>query len=170
MIPISHWKVMNEYPMIPIMRSMSRVLRNWIFRFASALWAETICLPLPTATVRITGLLGSSELGYTRISCSSSLGNSSAIAFASMDFPVPGLPIIMTCLRWIAAFLMTSTACSWPITWSISLAGTSIKEEAPTGVSGTVFCSSTAGDSGDSMAGLSSVWIEQPIMCMISFK
>ncbi len=46
----------------------------------------------------------------------SSFGRSSAIAFASMDLPVPGLPIIMTCRRWIAAFLITSTACSWPIT------------------------------------------------------
>jgi hypothetical protein len=29
----------------------------------------------------------------------------------------------------MAAFSMTSTACSWPITWSISRAGTSIWEE-----------------------------------------
>jgi len=60
------------------------------------------------------------------------------MAFASIDLPVPGLPIIMTCRRWVAAFLMTSTARSWPMTWSISFAGTSIWEDAPstTGAAG----------------------------------
>ena len=46
-----------------------------------------------------------------------------------------GLPIIMTCRRWMAAFLMTSTPCSWPITWSMRLAGTSISDELFSGIS-----------------------------------
>src|SRR5574341_100806 len=43
-----------------------------------------------------------------------------------MDLPVPGVPSIITCLRWFAAFFTTSTACSWPITCSINCLGTSM--------------------------------------------
>ena len=63
MIPISHWKVMNAYPIIPMINSMRSVFRNWIFFLASALWAVTICFPLPAGTVRTIGLFESSEFG-----------------------------------------------------------------------------------------------------------
>ena len=63
MIPISHWNEMNEYPMIPIRSSIRSVFLNWIFFLASALWAATICLPLPAGTVRTIGLFESSPFG-----------------------------------------------------------------------------------------------------------
>jgi hypothetical protein len=95
---------------MPKTKRRMRVFRVCIFRLASALWAATICFPLPAATVRMMGLFGSSEFGYTRMSWSSSLGRSSAMALASIDLPVPGDPIIITCRRWMAAFRITSTA------------------------------------------------------------
>ena len=45
--------------------------------------------------------------------------------FASIDFPVPGSPISIICLFWAAAFFMTSTALSWPMTRSDIFCGTS---------------------------------------------
>jgi len=93
---------------------------------ASILCASLISLPFPAGTMRIFGLLESSGLWYIRTSCNSSFGSSSAIAFASMDLPVPGIPSIITCLLWFAAFFTTSTACSWPMTCSINFFGTSI--------------------------------------------
>ena len=51
------------------------------------------------------------------------------MALASMDFPVPGDPIIITWRRWVAAFRITSTAWSCPMTWSMSFGGTSISED-----------------------------------------
>ncbi len=70
------------------------------------------------------GLLGSSALGYTKISCNTSGGNNSAIPFASIDFPTPGSPIRRTFLLCFAAFLIVSTDSSCPITWSIKSGGT----------------------------------------------
>ncbi len=52
---------MNAYPMIPMMKSNSSVFRNWIFFFASALWAATICLPRPAGNGpddRVVGIVG----------------------------------------------------------------------------------------------------------------
>ena len=46
------------------------------------------------------------------MSWSSSFGRYSTIEFASIDFPVPGSPMSMTCLFWEAAFFITSTASS----------------------------------------------------------
>ncbi len=97
---------------MPMISIITRVFLSWVFLRASILWALTICFPRSACTVRIIGVFESSEFGYTRMSWSSSLGRSSAIALASMDFPVPGLPIIITCRLWMAAFLITSTACS----------------------------------------------------------
>ena len=42
----------------------------------------------------------------------SSFGRYSTMEFASIDFPVPGSPISMTCLFWEAALRITSTASS----------------------------------------------------------
>ena len=44
---------------------------------------------------------------------------------ASMDLPVPGSPISITCLLCDAAFLMTSTAASCPMTLSAIMSGIS---------------------------------------------
>src|SRR6266705_2929703 len=57
------------------------------------------------------------------MSLRSSRGRSSVIARASIDFPVPGSPMSMTCRFCSEAFRMTSTARSCPITWSTSLSG-----------------------------------------------
>ena len=57
------------------------------------------------------------------MSCSSSFGRYSTMELASMDLPVPGSPISMTCLFWEAALRMTSTASSWPMTLSAIRSG-----------------------------------------------
>src|SRR6267143_2960880 len=56
-------------------------------------------------------------------SCRSSRGSSSVIDRASIDFPVPGSPINITCRFCSEALRITSTACSCPITWSTSRSG-----------------------------------------------
>jgi len=109
---------------MPNTNIMMNMLRACIRFLASSLWASTISLPLPAGTTLIFGVLLSSGLLYTRTSCNSSFGRRSAMALASIDLPVPGVPSIITCRRWVAAFLTTSTACSWPITWSIRSSGT----------------------------------------------
>ncbi len=88
------------------------ILRACVRFFASCLWASTISLPFPAGTTRILGLLLSSVLLYTSTSSNSSFGRSSAMAFPNIDFPVPGVPSIIMCLRCVAAFRTTSTACS----------------------------------------------------------
>ena len=57
------------------------------------------------------------------MSCRSSLGRYSTIELASMDFPVPGSPMSITCLFCEAALRMTSTASSCPMTLSAIRSG-----------------------------------------------
>src|SRR5437016_14510272 len=53
----------------------------------------------------------------------SSRGSISVMERASIDFPVPGSPINITCRFCSEALRITSTACSCPMTWSTSRSG-----------------------------------------------
>src|SRR5205807_1931507 len=57
------------------------------------------------------------------MSCRSSRGSISVMERASIDFPVPGSPINITCRFCSEALRITSTACSCPMTWSTSRSG-----------------------------------------------
>src|SRR5439155_1164363 len=57
------------------------------------------------------------------ISWRSSRGSISVMERASIDFPVPGSPINITCRFCSEALRITSTACSCPMTWSTSRSG-----------------------------------------------
>ena len=85
----------------------------WVFCCAAmAFCSATTAFPLPAGKTLILGSLKSSGLWYATMSCSSSFGRYSTMELASMDFPVPGSPMSMTCLFWEAALRMTSTASS----------------------------------------------------------
>ena len=91
------------------------------------IFSDSIILrPSPALTTRTLGTFSSRGLTAIRTSCSSETDMSSAIAWASMDFPVPGWPTSRTLRFWDAAFLTISTAFSWPMIWSTMLGETAI--------------------------------------------
>ena len=83
------------------------------------------------------------------------MGRNSTIELASMDFPVPGSPISITCLLCDAAFLMTFTAASWPMTLSAIMSGISTSS-VDLNSSFTIHSSTGAMDSADDCCLLSS--------------
>ena len=109
----------------PTTRAMNNKVRL-VFSFwilTCAFLSESILDPLPAGTVRTRGSFSSSIFLYTKISSKCSLGRNSVIDLASMDFPVPGSPTIITCLLCSAALRITIAAASCPITLSTNFVG-----------------------------------------------